>query len=826
MLKSYFKIALRNLKTNKGYTLLNLFGLATGLTCCLIIFQYVSYEKSYDAFNRHGDQIARLRMDYHDQGKLTMSSATVYPGVAPLMAKDFPEVKNYCRLVAARIAWSNIEPAQLNVVFSNDEQNIRAIENKGFYADPSFLQMFTIPFLIGDANTALDAPNKMVISEALSQKYFGQANPSGKLMTVHEGGHIYHYVITGVFKNYPKNSHLAFDYLFSYKTFISLIHFLGNGKEQDPDLSLGWYDFYDYLHLQPGTNLKALEAKFPDFCLRHKINFLQQIRNNRTDFYLMPLKDIHLYSHLNEEAAVNGDGKSVSFLFLVAFIIIAIAWVNYTNLATARSLERAREVGVRKLLGALRTDLIMQFLIESLLLNFAALIIAIGITLLLSPVYGRMLNNNTGFGFHLPAAYALGIVGLFLVGSFLSGIYPAFVLSGYHPITVLKGAFKNSGKGQVLRKGLITGQFATSVALIAGTIIVFQQVSFMRSQQLGANIAGTLVLNGPVSVPDSAYHNTYQAFKDQLLQLSGVKSVAASTSVMGKEIYYTNGAGLVHSPPHQFYTFYFQYMDYDFVPGYDIKILAGRNFSNKFPTDNRAVLLNEAASKLFGLKSPSAAINELIYYDGDQYKVIGVLADFHHMGLNSAINPMIFVLKPAANNFYSIKFNSPNTQQTVASIQKVWNNYFPADPFSFFFLNDAFDQQYKADVQFGKVFGIFSFLAISIACFGLLSLSAYNVIQRTKEIGIRKVLGASVSSIFIMLSREMVTLVVIGIFIAVPVSWFVMQLWLQDFAYRIPIQWWVFALAGIAVLLIALLTVSYQAVKAAIANPVKSLRME
>jgi putative ABC transport system permease protein len=827
MLKNYFKIALRNLKTNKGYTLLNLFGLATGLTCCLILFQYVSYEKSYDAFNHHADQIARLRMDLHDQGKLTMSSATVFPGIAPMMEKDFPEVKNYCRLVDARIAWSNIEPAQLNVVFSNDAQNIRAIENKGFYADPSFLQMFTIPFLKGDANTALDAPNKMVISEDLSQKYFGQADPSGKLMTVHEGGHIYHYVITGVFKNYPKNSHLAFDYLISYKTFISLIHFLGKGKEQDPDLTLGWYDFYDYLQQQPGTNIKALEAKFPDFCLRHKINFPEQIaKNNRTDFYLMPLKDIHLYSHLNEEAAVNGDGKSVSFLFLVAFIIIAIAWVNYTNLATARSLERAREVGVRKLLGAVRTDLIIQFLIESLLLNLAALIIAIGLALLLSPVYSRLLTNNMGFGFHLPAAYTLGFTGLFLAGTFLSGIYPAFVLSGYHPITVLKGAFKNSGKGQLLRKSLITGQFATSVVLIVGTIIVFQQVSFMRNQQLGASIDHTLVLNGPVSVPDSAYQNAYQSFKDQLLQLSGVKSMAASTSVMGKEIYYTNGAGLVLSPTHQFYTFYFQYMDYDFVPGYDIKILAGRNFSKEFPTDNRAVLLNEAATKLFGLKSAAAAINELIFYDGVQYKVVGVLADFHQMGLNSAINPMIFVLKPDANNFYSIKFNSPNTQQTIAFIQKIWNDHFPADTFSFFFLNDAFDQQYKANVQFGKVFGIFSFLAISIACFGLLSLSAYNIIQRRKEIGIRKVLGASVSSIFIMLSREMVTLVVIGILIAAPVAWFVMHLWLLDFAYRIPIKWWVFVLAGIAALLIALLTVSYQAVKAAIANPVKSLRTE
>ena len=377
-----------------------------------------------------------------------------------------------------------------------------------------------------------------------------------------------------------------------------------------------------------------------------------------------------------------------------------------------------------------------------------------------------------------------------------------------------------------MRKGLIIGQFATSVVLIVGTIIVFQQVSFMRNQQLGANIDRTLVLNGPVSVPDTIYRDTYKSFKDELLQISGVKNMAASTSVMCKEIYYTNGAMLQHSLTHQYYTFAFQYMDYDFVPGYGIKILAGRNFSNKFTTDNRAVLLNEAAMKLFGIKDPDAALKETVMYDGAPYKVVGVLADFHQLGLNTAVNPMVFVLRPQANNFYSIKLNSPNTQQTVAAVEKVWNEHFPADPFNYFFLNEAFDQQYKADVQFGKVFGIFSFLAICIACFGLLSLSAYNVIQRTKEIGIRKVLGASVSGIFMMLSREMVMLVAIGILVAIPIAWFVMHLWLQDFAYRIPIQWWVFALAGIAALLIALLTVSYQAVKAALANPVKSLRTE
>jgi putative ABC transport system permease protein len=827
MIKNYLKIAWRNLKRNKGYAMLNLFGLAIGIASCLILFQYVSYEKSYDVFHKNADRIVRLRMDFRAQGRLTMQSATVFPGIAPLMKKDFPEVEDYCRLVDARVAWSNLEPAQFNLVFSNDQLNIKARENKGFYADPSFLRMFTVPFVTGDAKTALDAPNKMVVSEDMAKKYFGNANPTGKLMAIKEGGQVYHYLVTGVFKNYPKNSHLAFDYLISYTTFINLIHVLGNGKGENPDLSLGWYDFYDYLLLRSGSDWRQLEAKLPGFCLRHNINSPGElVRNNRRDLYLMPLKNIHLYSHYNEEAAVNGDGKSVSFLFLVAFFIIAIAWVNYTNMATARSLERAREVGVRKLLGAIRTDLIRQFLVESLLLNLAALFIAIAMAFLLAPLYNPLIGKGAGFGFQLPLTYGLGFICLFLVGTFLSGIYPAFVLSGYNPAVVLKGAFKNTGKGQFLRKGLIVGQFATSIVLIVGTIVVFQQVSFMRSQRLGANLSQTLVLNGPVSVADTVYHDSYQSFKDALLQIGGVKSMTASSSIMGKEIYYTNEISLVHTPTRQFYTFYFQFTDYDFIPGYNIKMVAGRNFSKEFSTDKNTVLLNETAAKLFGFKKPADALNNSVGYYGDALKIIGVVADFHQLGLNAAINPIIFKLRPDAHNFYSIKFNSSNVQQTVSSIEKVWNEHFPSDPFDYFFLDESFDRQYKADLQFGDIFGIFSMLAISIACLGILSLSAYNIIQRTKEIGIRKVLGASVNSIFTLLYKEFVVLIAIGVLIAVPVAWYVMTLWLRDFAYRIPIHWWVFAFAGVTTMTIALLTVSYQAVKAAIANPVKSLRSE
>ena len=826
MIKNYFKIAWRNLLRHKGFSLLNIFGLAIGITCCLLIFQYVSYEKSYDTFHAKADQIVRLRLDIHDQGKLTMQSATVFAGFAPTMKKDFPEVENYCRLIDARIAWSDIGPTQYNIVFSNDDRNISALENMGYYADPSTLDMFTIPLVYGDPKLSLSGPDMMIISESLAKKYFAQDNPVGKKLTIREGGQVYYYEVTGVFKNYPENSHLAFDYLISYKTFDNLIRFLSKGKGPDPETNLGWYDYYDYLQLRPGTNWKLLESKLPAFC-DHYLNGQpwNKTHNVREDLFMIPLKDIHLYSNYNEEARVNGDYKSVYFLFIVAFIIIIIAWVNYSNLATARSLERAKEVGVRKVLGALRKDLIGQFLTESFLLNLFALIVATGLTFFLTPYFNQLIGGKTT-SWYLSGSYLKGFIFLFLVGAFISGLYPAFVLSGYHPIAVLKGLFKNSFGGIFIRKGLIVGQFATSIVLITGTIIVYQQVNFMRNQQLGANINQTLVLNGAGSVPDSTYKNSFTSFKNDLLEINGVKNITSSSSVLGKEIYYTSEVELIKAGAVKAPTFYIMYVDDDFIPAYDMNLKAGRNFSKKFSTDNKAVILNEQAVKLFGFDDPQKSTNELVKYGNDTLKIIGVVSDFHQQGLNKAINPIIFILDPAARSFYSIKFNTADISRTIASIEKIWEKNFPADPFNYFFLNESFDHQYKNDQQFGKVFGMFSFLAIIIACFGLLGLSAYNILQRTKEIGIRKVLGASVPNIITLLSKDFLKLIVIAFFIASPLAWYFMNNWLQGFAYRINISWWVFLIGGILALLIALFTISFQAIKAAIANPVKSLRTE
>ena len=825
MFKNHLQVAIRNILKRKGYTIFNIVGLAIGIACCLIIFQYIAYQKSYDKFNKNVNDIVRLRLDLHDQGKLTMQSATVFAGVAPLLKKDLPEVENYCRLIDTRISWQGSDPVQNSVVFANEAQNIKAIENRGYYTEQSFLNMFTLHIIEGDQNTLLNAPDKIILSETLAKKYFGSHEAVGKQITVLEGGYKYSYLVTGVFEDYPTNSHLSFDYLVSYPTFVNMIKRLGP-RGLDPETTLGWYDYYVYLQLYPGFDQKKLDAKLVAFCDKYLNNEYSKSHNNREDLYSMPLKDIHLYSHYNEEAGVNGDGKSVSFLFLIAFLIIIIAWINYTNLATARSLERAKEVGIRKVLGALRKNLMMQFLTESFLLNFAAVIIAASVAFICTPSFNHLIGSTSEKGFYLTTPYLLGFVALFITGTLASGMYPAFVLSGFHPVAVLKGLFKNSNSGMFVRKGLIIGQFATSIILIAGTIIIYQQVNFMRNQKLGADISQTLIINGPSEKQDSAYTTSYQAFKNEILRINGVKNIAASSGVMGKEIYMTNGAVLVNSKDKNPVTVYTLYVDADFLSSYKMQFKAGRNFEPNNPNDKKTVVLSEEAVKLLGIDDFGKAINKAIYNYNDTFKIIGVVANYHQLGLNRSMLPVVFVPRPEINNYYSVKFETSNAHQTVASVEKVWNNFFPQNPFSYYFLDDSYNEQYEADDQFGKVFGLFSILAIIIACFGLFSLSAFNVLQRTKEIGIRKVLGAPVSNIIYVLAKDFMVLVFVAFFIAVPVTWFVMNNWLHDFAYRVSISWGIFLIAGVTAALIALLTISFQSIKAAVANPVKSLRTE
>ncbi|MCG3118993.1 MAG: hypothetical protein ALAOOOJD_01316 [bacterium] len=814
MFKNYFKIALRDLKNRKAYAALNILGLAIGLSCFLLIFEYVAHERSYDRFQDLADRIARLRLDSYRSGELLWKSATVYPAIAPTMKKDFPEVEDFCRLHDAEL------------LLANDERNVKFSETKGYFADPASLRLLAVNMQQGNPATALNDPDRIVISASMAKKYFGDEEAMGKRLTVRDPQGTWSYEVTGVFRDYPRNSHLIINYLVSYATLGKLARIAWGDTTNATETSWGWYDFYSYVLLQPGADLKALEAKLPAFCDRY-INSQEFSRNNniRCVLSLLPMPDIHLYSNYNQEAEVNGNGRAVSFLFLIAFFIIGIAWINYINLATARSMERAREIGVRKVLGALRVDLIRQFLIESVLLNVIALIVALLAVAELAPAFHQFIGRTEVAGLSMPASYWLGTLAIFAAGALLAGLYPAFVLSGYQPVLVLKGVFKNRRNSHALRKGLIVAQFAASVALIAGTMIVYRQVEFMRRQSLGANINQTLVVEAAASFSDSLYQNAFQPFKNEVLRINGIKNLTASSSVMGKEIYWTTGGRRLAEGAGTI-TLYHLGIDYDFVPAYNLELKAGRNFSEDFATDNKAALLNEVAMKQLGFESSESAINQKIRRGRDTLTVIGVTANFHQQGLQKAIAPVIMLLRPNIRGYYSAKIQTGDVRGTLAALQKVWDKHFPADPFNFFFLDELFDQQYRADMIFGKVFGAFAFLAVLIACFGLLGLSAYNVVQRTKEIGVRKVLGASVASIAGLLSKDFVKLVLVANLVAWPAAYFAMNRWLQDFAYRVNIAWWVFVLAGGVALLIALLTVSLQAIKAALANPVEALRYE
>jgi putative ABC transport system permease protein len=821
MIRNYFTISLRNLLKRKSYTALNILGLTIGSVCCLLIFQYVSRERSFDTFEKNAPQILRIRLDQYKQGKLMWQSATSYPAIAPAMKAEFPEVESTCRLVADQ------------TLLSNSERNIKFTETKGFYADPSAISMFGVDMVSGNSSDALSGPFKMVISESMAKKYFGTTDVTGKILTTkstpffigNENTASQPFEITGVFKDYPSNSHLAINYLASYATIINMMR--ADGTKGDPaNTAWGWYDFYTYIQLKPATSVANFQSKLQSFADRHINNRAWNKTNNvKNSLAAIPLTDIHLYSNANQEAGANGNGNAVNFMFMIALIIMGIAWVNYINLSTARSVERAKEVGVRKVLGAAKFHLIRQFMLENILLNITALTIAAILIWFCIGPFNHLMGDDSITRFAMTAQYWLLFAGIFIAGTLLSGLYPAFVLSGYQPVKVLKGAFKNTSGGLILRKGLITVQFSISVILIAGTIIVYQQVNYMQHQKLGANISQTLVLDGAQSVKDSLYQNTFQPFKTEALKIAGVKGVTASSDVMSHEIYWTNSFTNLEHKEMGSITLYRLGIDYDYIPQFELKLLEGRNFSPDFKSDKKAVVLNEKAAKALGFRDAADAVGKKLS-DGDEFTVIGVVQDFHQQGLKKAIEPYVMSLSLNARSNYSIKLQTSDLQHTVAALNVLWGKYFPDDPFNYSFLDEQFNKQYHSDQQFGQMFMVFAFLAILIACLGLVGLSAYNILQRTKEVGIRKVLGASVQRVVFILSKDFLILVAISFVVASPVAWLVMHNWLQEYAYRVDISWWVFAITCILTFCIAMSTLSFQAIKAALANPVKSLRSE
>ncbi|WP_421829446.1 ABC transporter permease [Larkinella sp.] len=807
MFKSYLKIAWRNFRNQRFFSLINLLGLSVGMAACLVIGLYVTFEKSYDNFHTDADRIYRIQLDaYQSEGKLAWRSATSFPAIAPTMKKDYPEVEDFTRLYDAN-----------NGVVSFGDRHFR--ETNFFYADSNALSFFNIGLVKGDPKTALIGTRKVVLSESTARKYFGDTDPLNKTVKLDTSS----YLVTGVFKDYPKNSHLEIDLLFSYLT------------EPDAQTSWGWYDFFSYVKLRPArngepTNPQQLEAKLPAMLMKYNGEWYRR-SGKKNVLLLQPLRDIHLESHLNQEAEVNGDGQTVQFLVWVAFAILIIAWINYINLSTSRALDRAREVGIRKVVGALRSGLIRQFILESLLLNLLAFGLAIGLVWALLPSFNLLTGKPLDFSqFFTNGLWANGLL-VFFTGTVLSSLYPAFVLSDYEPIAVLKGRFSQTTQGMGLRQTLIVVQFAASVALIIGTLTVYKQLRFMQKQALGFNKEQTLVLQAP-RVTDASFPTRSETFKQLLLQQNLAESATGSAYVPGIEILWTNSFRRKDENRENFSTMFLTSIDNDFLDSYQIGLVAGRNFNRSFGTDSMAVLLNETAVSTFGFQSAADALDKEIMSGNNPLKIIGVAKDFHQQGLKRVKDPMVFLSvyrRPDQLrnlNYYSLKVRTGNLPATIAAVERQFEQAFPGNPFEYFFLDEFFSQQYKSDQQFGTVFGLFAGLAIFIASLGLLGLISFTVARRTREIGIRKVLGSDVSAIVFLLTKDFIRLVLFSIVIAVPLAWYLMTGWLAGFAYRTSIGVGIIVVAGVMALAIAVLTVSFQSIKAAFMNPVTSLRSE
>ena len=805
MFKNYLTIAWRNILRQKGYAGINIIGLAIGIAACLLILQYVSFELSYEDFHEKRDRIYRVQQDRYDNGKLSTQWAAGAYAVSNSFKEAIPEIEDYVKLVGRDAVVTEVNNQPLKI-------------SKVFYVTNSFFDVFTYPLIEGNKEKALTEPFTAAISETIARTVYGTTNAVGKTIRLNRRRD---YTITAVFKDPPVNTQIRPDILLSYPSYLKLM-----APDNNPETAWFWDGCLTYVLLRKGANPDIVEKKFLPVVEKFTATELKRF-NASVTYYLEPLTSIHLYSNYIGEPAPNGEGKTTYLLLGIAFFIAVIAWVNYINLATARAVNRAKEVGIRKTVGSQRKQLILQFLSESALLNAFALVLALVILIIAIPGFNKLSGQQLTFSLFGQTNFWLGLIGLFLVGVFFSGLYPAFVLSGFKPIEVLKGKLIATTKGTLLRKGLVVFQFTASLFLLIGTLAVYQQIQYMRKQSLGINIDQTLVIRPPNVLTDSIYTQSMNAFKETLRQYTDIKGVVISTSIPGQPVdWNAGGIKLVGTDESNQKQYRVIGMDHDYMKQYGIKLIAGRHFSRDFGTDDSAVIFNKKGFEQLGLNKPEDAVGKRIDFWGRQYTIVGVAENFHQQSLREAYEPLIFRLIPGVRGYLSIKTPAAGAGETVSMVKSNWDKFFPGNTFEYFFLDDHFDQQYKADRRFGQVFGLFTLLAILVACLGLFGLASYTTIQRTKEIGIRKVLGASVLRILKLLYQEFAILLVIAFVIAVPLSWLTIVNWLQGYAFRINIQWYYFFIPFVSILVIALLTVSFQSIRAAIANPVKSLRTE
>lgn len=812
MIKNYFKVALRAILRNKLSSFINIFGLALAMMCAVLIFLYIKDELGYDRYHTKADRIYRVTRNFlSPDGSVNLHLGHVSPPFGPLLKNDFPDFEEVARVRGSRLLVAYQENGEEKKTFNEDD---------AYYAEPEVFKIFTVSVVEGSPDKGLDDPFHIMLSQKTAQKYFGNESAVGKSLKI---GNQYDFVVSGVFENFPAQSHWHPDMLLSFSTLNDTTLY----GRRNLETNWGNNDFCTYVLAREPFDAQKIEKQFPAFLDKHM--GVEPAANGDpmpstwTTLFLQKLTDIHLYSHLDSEVETNGNIDNIYMMGVIGVFITLIACFNFVNLSTARATKRAKEVGLRKVAGAFKTQLISQYLSESILVALFALVLSVAFAY----VSLGWLNNFTGKTLSLDVLsqwpLLTGLISFAVVIGILAGIYPAFVVSSFKPALILKGQ-QSAGRGKGnLRKLLVVAQFSISIVLIIATMITFRQLQYLNNRELGYNKDQVVILR---NYGDLA--SNYDAFHNELLKHASIKNASRSSRVPTARLLDHQGPAQVQkgdSLANTDVVIKNVQVDPDFFDTYQVPFVAGRNFSKSIKTDDSlAFIINEAAVKMIGM-TPEEILTKDFKYGGVKGKVVGVVKDFHFESLHEGIIPVIF----HPGQFYSrisVKIAGNDVQQGLEQIEKTWREFLPHRPFEYKFLSMQYEQLYDAEQKQGQLFTLFSGLAILIACLGLFGLATFNTLQRVKEIGIRKVLGASIPSILTLLSKEIVSLIVIANLIAWPIAWYLMSQWLDTFAYRIDMDILIYLLSACVAVLIALITVSSQTIKAAMSNPANTLRYE
>jgi putative ABC transport system permease protein len=819
-----WKITFRNILKHKSLSLINILGLAFGLAASLLIMMHVSHEYSYDRNWENADNIYRISYTRYQNGELSFKSAKSLNGMALVIKEKVPEV------IGSTGIFKDV------VTVYNENNQIQDIQM--FVADSTFFNVFKLDFISKKGTNPLTDLYSAIISESAALSLFGTTDAVGKWFKVCQGWRFY---VSGVYRNLPTNTHLPFDMLLTSQTYS---HYFQNwddatGTEviRNPNAHInnrpvtnwnwGYNGCYNYLLLRPGSDPRQVGSKIEKFATTYTQNITQN--DGKAEFQLQPITDIHLYSNLENEIKPGGDRNSVLGLVFFSLVILCIAWINYINLTLVRTVEHAKSIGLRKIVGARKKQMVAQFMTEALITNLVAIVVALALVFMLkgwfSSVSGMSIAPTIGW------KYIGFFAAIIFTGILISGLYPALYLSSYKLVDLIKGINISGTNRLDVRKSLVVTQFAVSILLIAGVLTVFKQINYMKSIDLGVNIDRTIVTYSPPTLIGRPQRmSKLDTYKSTIRQTPGVESITTSSAIPGKEILWKRqDIRKTDDLPNALKSYAYTYIDYDFIKTFNLQLLAGRGYTETENINNRNLIINEMAMNQLGFPNPESAVNSFVIVGNDQYQIIGVLKDFHQESLKKEIKPIVFFFGyqwMADIGYYSIKVNASNLKYTISQIENIWEKTYPEDHFKYFFLDDEFDAQYKEDLSFERMFSLFTGLTIFIAAIGLFGLAVYSANQRTREIGVRKVIGARDSEILILLNRDFVKWVVIAFVIATPIAYYAMNKWLENFAYKTSLNWWIFALAGLLALGIALLTVSWQSWRAASRNPVEALRYE